>query len=889
MTHLNALRCHPLSAVALVLAVACAADEEDPRSPVDDTLGVTGAPLMAAAETCEDVNDALAAQFRADLKRLFATGQCATTPWNGVGMPSIGIDDGDWAVDLGGEGSPVMGAGGSGTVGAAGAPSTPGNGDNGGLVADGSDRPETVTGTNVQVSGVDEGDIVKTDGRNLYVLHDNILEMVQASTSGAMASVAGVMLEGQVREMYVIGNADATTRQVVVIADVAGELVYDAAKIPVPSSSPGSFQPGAVGSGPIMVDAEAPVEEVDAIAVGAGGTPSDPALPTAGTGNASIYPSGWVLEDGVVVAPAPTGPAVGLSGSGWGAVPMTKVTVLEATDTSLSLESQAYYDGAYQSSRRTGERLHLVLSIQKNWPAPAVCPSHADRVKAEVLVIERLLDDGKEIADIPAEQLEDMVASELVDGILEDQDATLAQLTAAEYLPRRFVLEGSEVTATQLECSNIFMPRAGSSVSGVTYLAEIDLDEPTGDAGSAAILGQSHILYGGGGALVLGTNQSEIDPETGMWNEVAYVHRFDLGAEGISYAASLGMLGRIKDQFSLDVAGDDLRVVSSEGWWTEQRNSLSVLREVDDSGLLSEIGRVDGIGDGEDVKAVRFLGERAYVVTFLQTDPLFVLDVSDSEAPELLGGTPEIPGFSTYLHPLDEGHLLTVGYDADGWTPAIQIFDVSQPTAPDQMHKLALSSDGSSSSLSDYKAFTYYPEQKLLAIPFARYSGRPLSSMMLFKIDLVSGITKLGEVDGDFVLGLPQASESESCYQWGDAQSLMSRSVFFDQTLFAIAQRGIASVDASNPSEVHARMVFASATEYQSGYCDVWYTGEGGATGVGGATAEGVGGAESVGTGGSSGVIGVAGGASVVSGGADGGVVVDPGSGATGTGGATAI
>jgi len=885
MTHLSAFRSHPLSSVALVLAVACAADDENARSPVDDTVGVTGSMLMAAAETCEDVDEALVEQFRSDLKRLFATGQCVTTPWNGVGVPSIGID-GDWSSDSG-EGSPVMGAGGSAAIGAAGATSVPVSGDNGGLISDGSGRPETVTGTNVQVSGVDEGDIVKTDGRNLYVLHDNILEMVQASTSGAMTSVTSLRLEGQVREMYVVGSADQPTRQVVVIADVAGEAVYGAAGVPVPSSSPGSVGGavggGAVDSGSIAIDAAMPADEAPVVVVGAGGASSEPNLATAGTGNASIYPSGWVLQEGVAVAPAPTGAVVGVNAGSWGMVPMTKVTVLEATDTALSLKSQAYYDGAYQSSRRTDDRLHLVLSIQKNWPALDACPTNADRLKAEMVVIEQLLDDGKEIASIPAEQLEDMVAAELVDNMLEDQTAALSQLTAAEFLPRRFVLEGAQLSASQLECASIFMPRAGSSVSGVTYLAEIDLGEPTADAGSAAILGQSHILYGGGGSLVLGTNQGEIDPETGMYSEIAYVHRFELGADGVAYSASAGMVGRIKDQFSFDVTGDDLRVVSSEGWWTEQRNSLSVLREVDDSGLLTEIGRVDGIGDGEDVKAVRFLGERAYVVTFLQTDPLFVLDVSDPEAPELLGGTPEIPGFSTYLHPLDEGHLLTVGYDADGWTPAIQIFDVSQPTAPDQLHKLALSSDGSSSSLSDYKAFTYYPEQKLLAIPFARYSGRPLSSMMLFKIDLVSGITKLGEVDGDFVLGLPLPSDSESCYQWGDSQSLMSRSVFFDQTLFAVAQRGIASVDATNPSQVHARMVFASATETQSGYCDVWYTGEGGATGVGGATSDGVGGAESVGSAGSAPVIGVAGGASVGAGGADAGVVIDPGSGATTT------
>ena len=116
--------------------------------------------------------------------------------------------------------------------------------------------------------------------------------------------------------------------------------------------------------------------------------------------------------------------------------------------------------------------------------------------------------------------------------------------------------------------------------------------------------------------------------------------------------------------------------------------ALAVLRQTGDE--LVQIGQVGGLGKGEEIQGVRFIGGVGYVVTFRQTDPLFVLDLSDP-AHIVVQGEVEIPGFSTYMHPLDADHLLTIGRDIDPVSGqdlgmALQIFDVSNPAAPTRTH-----------------------------------------------------------------------------------------------------------------------------------------------------------------------------------------------------------
>jgi uncharacterized secreted protein with C-terminal beta-propeller domain len=146
-----------------------------------------------------------------------------------------------------------------------------------------------------------------------------------------------------------------------------------------------------------------------------------------------------------------------------------------------------------------------------------------------------------------------------------------------------------------------------------------------------------------------------------------------------------------------------------------------VVKLAERDGRLVETGRVEGLGRTEQIRAVRYFGDIAAVVTFRQTDPLYLLDLSGT--PRVLGEL-KIPGFSTYLHPLGDGKLLGVGQDADknGQVTGVQVsgFDVSDLTSPTQVDRLHLG-PGWTPALDDSRAFTYDPARRLATFVFSGY------------------------------------------------------------------------------------------------------------------------------------------------------------------------
>ncbi len=158
--------------------------------------------------------------------------------------------------------------------------------------------------------------------------------------------------------------------------------------------------------------------------------------------------------------------------------------------------------------------------------------------------------------------------------------------------------------------------------------------------------------------------------------ERTHVLRLSLDG-GLAEVATGTVPGRVNDQFSFDVHDGNLRVATTvgEGTRVESANDVYVL-DVSD---LSIVGSVTGMGEGQRVYGVRFVGDRGYVITYRQVDPLHVLDLSSPADPEETG-TLKLPGFSRYLHPLDDGRVLGVG-EEDGKVKAV-IFDVSNPENP---------------------------------------------------------------------------------------------------------------------------------------------------------------------------------------------------------------
>ena len=201
--------------------------------------------------------------------------------------------------------------------------------------------------------------------------------------------------------------------------------------------------------------------------------------------------------------------------------------------------------------------------------------------------------------------------------------------------------------------------------------------------------------------------------------------KFDIRNYNIEYLKSATIDGTALNQFSIDEYNGYLRIATTSGSWGDNLvNQLYILDEnLETKGLLKDIAK------GERIKSVRFTGNTAYVVTFIQTDPLFVIDLSNPEAPVILGEL-KIPGFSTYLHPVADGLVLGVGRDGTetGTNGGLKVslFDVSDPKNPKESAKITLDAISSenlhsyieSDAFYTHKALCWDSENKTMYIPY---------------------------------------------------------------------------------------------------------------------------------------------------------------------------
>jgi hypothetical protein len=232
--------------------------------------------------------------------------------------------------------------------------------------------------------------------------------------------------------------------------------------------------------------------------------------------------------------------------------------------------------------------------------------------------------------------------------------------------------------------------------------------------------------------------------------------------------------GNELNQYSMDEYGEYFRIATTS--WAEgfQHNSLYVLNM-----NLSIVGKLN-ITFGENFHAARFMGDRCYLVTFKNTDPLFVINLTDPTFPTILGEL-NIPGYSDYLHPYDENHLIGVGketVEAEGgnfaWYQGIKIsiFDVTNVSNPVQMSSVTIGDRGSDSPvLSDPKAFLFDKEKDLLVIPVtvakvdtSQYSspsayGTPVwQGAYVYNVTLTYGLALGGKITHGENIGLPPSN-----------------------------------------------------------------------------------------------------------------------------------
>lgn len=246
--------------------------------------------------------------------------------------------------------------------------------------------------------------------------------------------------------------------------------------------------------------------------------------------------------------------------------------------------------------------------------------------------------------------------------------------------------------------------------------------------------------------------------------------KFSISNGNIAFQGSTEVEGYINDQFSLDEYNNHLRVATTQGNTSEnQSNNLFVLDE-----NLDRVGELHDLAQGENIYSVRYMDKRAYMVTFKTVDPLFVIDLSDPSNPHVLGFL-KITGYSEYMHPYDETHVIGIGKETVeateeqrkewgedfSWYQGIKmaIFDVSDVNNPVEMHKVVLGDRGTESqALQDHKAFLFNKERNLLVLPImlAEIKGEHTSNdqygditfigSYIYNIDLVHGFVLRGKV-----------------------------------------------------------------------------------------------------------------------------------------------
>ncbi len=209
--------------------------------------------------------------------------------------------------------------------------------------------------------------------------------------------------------------------------------------------------------------------------------------------------------------------------------------------------------------------------------------------------------------------------------------------------------------------------------------------------------------------------------------EKTQIYKFDIRNYDIKYLKNAAVDGSALNQFSMDEFNGYLRIATTSGNWGENLiNQVYVL-----DGNLETVGLLKDIAKGERIKSVRFTGNTAYVVTFIQTDPLFVIDLTDVKAPKILGEL-KIPGYSAYLHPVGDGLVMGVGLDGTetgtNGGMKVSLFDVSDPTKPVECGKFTMSGYANneaqvyvdSDAYYDHKALCWDAENKIMYVPYSK-------------------------------------------------------------------------------------------------------------------------------------------------------------------------
>ncbi len=327
----------------------------------------------------------------------------------------------------------------------------------------------------------------------------------------------------------------------------------------------------------------------------------------------------------------------------------------------------------------------------------------------------------------------------------------------SDWLPTYTLNANGTSTSGQLtDCANVHAPAEFAGFGSLSVVT-IDGGEGLSTPGAASVLASGQNVYASTNSMWISTNQwydwGTFDDSERAAAEASYttqIHGFTIGSDTPEYLASGSVRGHLLNQFSLSEYDGVLRVASTDGsiWGRQEDSESFVTTFAIEETELTQLGQVGEMGKGEQIFAVRFVGDVGYVVTFRQTDPFYTVDLSDPANPEVLGEL-KITGFSGQLHPLGPNHVLGIGQEAtnEGRTTGakVTLFDVSDLANPTDVANWTVDNSWSDAQW-DHKSFLWWPQEKLAVIPVQNWNEQFFGAVA-FRIDLDAGtITEAGRV-----------------------------------------------------------------------------------------------------------------------------------------------
>lgn len=524
------------------------------------------------------------------------------------------------------------------------------------------------TDTNVQEAGVDESDLIKSDGKYVYALSQGALQVTQVWPTAAFKSVGVLALKGIPQRMILEGSTL-----------VVFSWVYSATKM--------------------------------------------------GASNQDVFYC--------YVAPMDT-----------------QIAVIDVKDpTKPKIIRETVFTGQLVSERRVGSQVYAILN------------SYLSGINEKEYVHYIHYKEWPK-CDAAGEPTGSTEWNAKIEAIKEKNRAIIVAHDFSKQFPP--VPEGASVR---------YYGNADADNLSVMQLLTFSTDTPSQPGDIMMVLGGAGTVYASEKSLYV----ADLNYSSGA--ETTTIHHFKLGPQ-TSYTGSGEVSGHLLNQFSMSEYENVLRVATTTGQVTNNGNSTleSTVYTLDaTSPELSELGKITGLGKGETIYAVRFIGPRGFVVTFKKIDPLFVLNLRDPKNPSVMGEL-KVPGFSSYLHPLDDTHLIGLGKDAEdvgafAWFQGLKLslFDVSESTAPTEAQSLIIGGRGSDSeALVDHHAFTFDASRKLLALPVTIYEPSEKGGsawgkfqyrgLNLYSVSVEKGFELLG------VVKLDNADQIRRSILIGDAQ-----------------------------------------------------------------------------------------------------------------------